>query len=381
METNLRSITGYVFPEAFGENAPTWGYPDFEPGWNHVYGEPLAFKRRVEFIQSKRGRKRFNQPINPVFHWKCWSQPIPVIGCNDRFGGNFTIPPGTVDRTPPWRCQSVVHTPYNISIPLILPMPEFQPDIDSLVDGAIRDSIPSWNVLVSAAEAFDIPSTFEGVLRQGLAGETLRYNLAVSPLVGEVQAIATRMGHWQQLIADVNESLSRGFRAVTGAEFNDLRHINYRIINGLEFRYTYMYNVSYTYGCVVIGNIPPVTARLERLGINSSLADTVWNLLPLSFVVDYFISIGDILVRPILPNFVVQKSWKSTKVEGSFLIELKQGGLWHKCQQGEYESYNRERLQFDIPDGILSDSRVVGLPRSSTQWANLASLARLFSSR
>lgn len=374
----MRKFYGEKLSKWYGENAANWwANPDTGPGPFVVFSEQnFRYLKYCETIHSVRGRKNLKK-VNPVYHWKAYAEVYPVIRCTPRWGSQFgTYVESDLDKTPPWSCEEEFSQPYNIATPFVLPIPAFAPDVDTVVNDAIREMVPALNTLVSFVESFDIPSTFDGMLRQGLSGEILRLNLAVLPLIGELEAIAQRLGAWDSLVARVNRDLSRGFRAVTGQS----RELTHTHLDQDGVRTSVEYTVTQVYGVRVVGNIPPTTSYLERIGLNSSLGDILWNSLPLSFVIEYFIPIGTFFTRPIVPNFVVTSTWTTTKITGTYVCERFVGDRWIKCQDGWFEQYDRVPRKWDNPDGVVMDTSVLNVPTSWRQWANLVALARLFTS-
>lgn len=371
------------FERTYGVNAPGWGIsnPDgsFTVGaFEHVTNTVEYLNRRT-YIHGYRGRRR-RKSLNPVDHWRATSNLYPFIGCVPWWGGNYTLNEAQASSSgAPWSCKARYFAPFNIERPpLGLPMPTYQLDADHLFNEAVREMVPEWNAVVSAVEAIELPDLFSGVARQGIAGETLRYNLALLPLVGEVQSIWQRIWGWQDLIVETNRRLARGFRAASGHTFENLVHQTEIDTPVGPVLITFEYKVTITHGVRVVGNIDPQTALFERFGVNSSLQSILWEAMPLSFVVDYFLPIGTILSRVVVPNVVPTKWWSSSKTEGTFKCEL----LWHgnlvKIQDGSFMNYHRTPQRWDTFDGIQVEPQIFGLPSSTSQWANLAALTRSF---
>lgn len=114
---------------------------------------------------------------------------------------------------------------------------------------------------------------------------------------------------------------------------------------------------------------------------------TVWELLPMSFIVDYFVGIGDLISRMqgnLLYDIDVTQAALGVRIEGSGPITEYYGGTAVRRDEGRFRYYWRGPLptpwiglslpgQYAVPTGIaLALQRLPRLPRRWTSTAKRA---------
>lgn len=134
-------------------------------------------------------------------------------------------------------------------------------------------------------------------LKKALASSYLEYQFGVKPLLNDTRAMADAAA---RLITGYRQTRVNGF----GSAISDRSAVGASSRGYFQFRKDYLERVSAR--CTVKGGVrataesPGILGGVERLrqvlGFNlSEFVPTAWELLPFSFVVDYFANVGDIL--------------------------------------------------------------------------------------
>lgn len=149
----------------------------------------------------------------------------------------------------------------------------------------------------------------------------------------------------------------------------------------------YKGKVSVRYKGAVSGTISP-PGFAEQIGISwSNVLPTVWELIPYSFLVDYFTNVGDIISG--VSEGIVRLNWGNKTLRTTVTREVSRSAVTHSLdpsqnptsyisvppQKSELVSIDRARVTH-ISVG-LSDFHFRAPGVGSTKWLNIAALARL----
>lgn len=126
----------------------------------------------------------------------------------------------------------------------------------------------------------------------------------------------------------------------------------------------------------------PVWRAMDLFGFNTSeFVPTIWELLPMSFVVDYFVNVGDILSATYTDTTGLYWSSESRRVKtihsvmGNQIVSKPNMNTYTSIT-GDAGGYNLERYTFSrsLPTEIMP-KLAFSLPGTATQLLNLAGLA------
>jgi hypothetical protein len=223
-----------------------------------------------------------------------------------------------------------------------------------------------------------------------VADTWLEYSFGVRPLLNDVKGAAEALA---QLALDPNEfepvrAYVEEFRDVSpsdAANFQKVATFNpYRVI------YDFSYKAKRGYQCRYIGQVRvsvenPLLMKRELLGFSpEQFVPTIWNLIPYSFLVDYFTNLGDVIsawsfpVSRIAWHNRTVRSLKEFETIGSMRVPTN-GGLANVKIQGwsgspiyvkSYAcSFERSAEELGLPRVVLE------IPGSSNKWMNIGALA------
>lgn len=197
---------------------------------------------------------------------------------------------------------------------------------------------------------------------------------------------------WRPLISDINEAAqavaesqvfldTRQWEAVRAAAFSeDSRRTNFAFTDPALLKYevweTRSTMVRYI-GAVDIGTYAITDA--SRMGMSlSDLVPTAWELVPWSFLIDYFTNVGDIISAMSLASsntrWTLKTVRKEIKVELRFIEAIPQSGFRvSELMPGSSSAY-KTRVDRSPYTGSLVPGLVFSTPNSSTKWLNIAAL-------
>ncbi|DAD51999.1 maturation protein [ssRNA phage Zoerhiza.2_8] len=219
---------------------------------------------------------------------------------------------------------------------------------------------------------------------------------------------------WKPLVSDIEDALQAASRLAEPLGFekqfvtNDRKgsvvrsNTNFPASQGIAVggniaRFLYGYNLSTMvntryYGVVRL-DLPDQTvgAASFQLGLDTyNFVPTLWELIPYSFLVDYFTNIGDIISCLTFPTAKLAWVSKTTYSERSAVINdfqkasLVAGTRFEKWEPGTFEN-KVVHVERDTYGGSLVPSLVLEVPGGrSLKWLNIAALAdqrRLFQTR
>lgn len=212
----------------------------------------------------------------------------------------------------------------------------------------------------------------------------LEYSFGWKPLINDIDDGISALrkikekGPPRVLVRASNESVEKEEPTV---DFQTLADHEIRIVNSLNFRYGCR-----LYGCV--STSLPDERVPHQFGIKlDEFIPTVWELIPYSFLVDYFVNIGAIIDAYALNKSGIQ--WLNIGelrvaemlLEASATLKPLDGWTYtsHAVRLGAPFKYRREsktRMPFD--PGNLVPSLEFSIPGSQTRWLNTAALASRF---
>lgn len=280
------------------------------------------------------------------------------------------------------------------------------PDWDAAVQSVIPSFRNQFNLLNFALEFDDVIDLSRNVMRylrtplktvQGLrkplnstSDAWLQYQFGIAPLLADMRAVVDAYRNFGEKLGKARAQLHLGTRfgvqkkisvsevvpltrSLVGFSTSDFEMVCY--FNG---------TITHTTSGRVRGSIPesPLKEYLDYIGLYPDLS-TVWNAIPFSFLVDYFIPIGRALERPswISPKFSAYSCCVSIKFSGSFsvvLLRYKKSGQYNldlkfpcTVATGTFSFYDRYPT-WPVFDG-LDLPRGISYP-NARQAANLAAL-------
>lgn len=125
----------------------------------------------------------------------------------------------------------------------------------------------------------------------------------------------------------------------------------------------------------------PVWRAMDLFGFNASeFVPTIWELLPMSFVVDYFVNVGDILSATYTDTTGLYWSSESRRMKAISSVLGNQivirPNLPYANVTGDAGGWNLERYKFSrsLPTSLMP-TLACSLPGTATQLLNLAGLA------
>lgn len=222
-------------------------------------------------------------------------------------------------------------------------------DWDSAVQSVVPTMHNNFNLLNFAAEFDDVRNLYSslhsnlsrllnrrsisrGRLRRSLPslqtlGESnLNYQLGVAPIVSDGRAIVDTLQNIGDRFSRASQNLHRGVRFAK----RDTEHV-YKVYPVqwdplTQCEITIAGSFVRTYGGFVRGSLPydPVRFLLDYLGVYPDL-NTLWNSLPFTFVIDYFVPIGSALQSNawLSPIMQIERSFYSEKFIGTYTLVVK----------------------------------------------------------
>ncbi len=149
----------------------------------------------------------------------------------------------------------------------------------------------------------------------------------------------------------------------------------------------YKGKVSVRYKGAVSGTISP-PGFAEQIGVSwSNVLPTVWELIPYSFLVDYFTNVGDIISG--VSEGIIRLNWGNKTLRTTVTREVSRSAVTHSLNASQNptsyisvppnksEFVNIERARVTHIGVGLSDFHFRAPGVGSTKWLNIAALARL----
>lgn len=217
----------------------------------------------------------------------------------------------------------------------------------------------------------------------------LSYSFGWAPFIGDLQAIYDSISNWKKLLLDYKSKQGipqvRHYKSVICKDDIDIQN-DPTVAGSRGSRYqghlkqTYYATMRYHYTVPKIeSEYAEVLALMDILGLKGG-ADVVWELIPFSFVVDWFVGVGNYLESrqtDYLDSKVTISDFCSTvKSEQDYTIEgnFEWDNDWFHIASVKTTSYERRR---ELPNA--SDFGIRGTDRYGTRQILLsASLLRMF---
>lgn len=342
-----------------------------------VFEREIPYRKRIELIISDR-TKFYHGKQKPVFHKKV---SISKYRCSQVWSSGTTV---VRDNT--YSSYSADDYPKAIHTP----PPTYLPDIDSLLDDVVSEMLGEFNLLNFIVEFGDIPELW--ARWNGLDDAVLRTNLGALPLWSEAVAIYSRIVDYSEKFENLRNTFKRGVRVMDSQVEDTVLPRQPYGSNPTEL-YESDQRLQRNWGAIVTGDFHnPVRSALQRGGVFIDLS-VIWNALPMSFLIDYLLPIGNALARDrVYFNPSIRASWTSVKrssVTRLYRLPFSIGG-GPRPQDGDYyltdtvveESYERAPGLWDTFDGISTgghDSSRSILALSPRQWSNVLALISSFS--
>lgn len=286
------------------------------------------------------------------------------------------------------------------------------PDIDTVVDTAIDNIYRPPSLINAIAEAGEIPelllagwkklkmlnlppgTNLQSLLRLArspnkladlMADTVLTTNLGILPTFSEILSITEMVRKGVAAYEQARRTVEKqgGFRVSKTKEidisFDHTWPTGSYAITGKTKR---------IYGAYASAKFPngglPDLSSFAAVGLNWDF-QTLWNMLPMTFLIDYFVPVGEALRRARLyTDLVITDGWKSDLMQGSFSGRSTQefgysGSGTPATHGGEYRIYRRDRHLWDVPDGIsVKDYKLFP---SARQLSNISALGRVLTSK
>lgn len=211
-----------------------------------------------------------------------------------------------------------------------------------------------------------------------LANSWLEASYGWMPLISDTKAGAEALA--RLIHGDVRHSTVRGYGKVENASTPTFSNYNVPYFT-LGQKETYLISRD---TCIIKGGVsakatgPTLTNAANLFGFTpEEFVPTIWNLIPYSFLADYFLNIGDILEATFFDRAGI--SWVSRtnlqeKIFTSRIHHKRQSSAWSGSSTGG--SYVvRQKSMSRSPSTPLVPSFEVSLPGAPQQWINMAALA------
>lgn len=270
-------------------------------------------------------------------------------------------------RNGPRVVYKVVYEPYMVPIPESLLRQTMDDILIALSSIAPNKGLVTKTVAEANNATFDIateigemPETIKMII-DGVKGGIklllrtkmkIKQNLSSGNAVSDAASLwmATRYGI-MPIVYSINDGLDllamesrkfQSFRGRTDLPFPELKHLpsGYELLESPQVVHRCFLKYGYDLDSAV------------HQGLKINLAATAWELIPLSFVMDWFIQVGDYLTAYFTPGVVDQIGCMySTKTEGSFTFKNSEGSVISiNC-----EHYNAHVINPDSFIGINSE--------------------------
>lgn len=265
--------------------------------------------------------------------------------------------------------RSGIHHADTAWLPAIFPGGTVPPDIDSMIQEVSEEKFPRINMVNTILELGDIPSLFAQIpagLSKAAADTWLRGKLGVIP--------------------SIQDMITGRFRDIYHAQYSQLKQmaegpgvtVRKNKQTDLDQYWTGSYQSQYRLkGKWSVSYYAKVNVSLPNYSANDIFDFSIgpknlWEATPLSFVVDYFVPVGNMLSGVTFSDPHIIDMGISSKFEGTY--ETGRKGRW-LCKS-KIKQYYRAPTQWGVPDGIRADFDEMFQPLSPQRMATLAALAR-----
>lgn len=264
---------------------------------------------------------------------------------------------------------SGLHNADTAWLPTRFPAGSIAPDIDSMIQEVSEEKFPRINMVNTILELGDIPSLFAKIpsgLSKAAADTWLRGKLGVIPSVQDM--ITGRFAKNYHAQYSQLKQMAEG----PGITVRKNRKVpcNLSWSGGYSSHHEVEGEWHVSYYAKVNVNLPNYSANdIFDFSIGPK---NLWEATPLSFVVDYFIPVGNMLSGVTFSNPKIIDIGVSSKFEGWYRSGRK--GRW-LCKS-KIKRYYRSPTVWGVPDGIRADFDEMFQPLSPQRLATLAALAR-----
>lgn len=263
------------------------------------------------------------------------------------------------------------------------------PDWDKVVYKAIPNLRNGMNLINNLLELDDLPKLVHKLKSVGEG--YLRYAFGLKPLYADVKAFYRNLADILFNIDAYNRRLAFQGISSTSNSTDTVVHEEQITASGIEssameVSVTYDFTIQIRWGVKIraLYSSDRLSRLLDVLGIYPDLS-TVWNAIPFSFLVDYFVPVAEALESPPWTSLEVRsiEACRSVTVDGRYTVRpLNQSWLdWNGKLNvvdagtlgiGTFRYYRREAFPDAALDGIDLDIHV-GVP-SGKQQINIAAL-------
>lgn len=338
------------------------------------------FITSIKILDSDDDASRRNQ-AKSCMHWKYNHYPLPAV--RRWFSGTteWYLETGWTEDYGSDPFQKVVAIAENS----LASHPTDWDKVTQKVTGQLKNDFNLINFLL---ELDDFKTLFERW--QGVSQFWLRWSFGISPMIEDAKAVAKQLYNQATRLNGLAEKLERGFRAGTKKGPMKFTYV-YDTGSQGELEWTISGTITLRWTCFVQGFFHGslVSRFLDAIGFYPTFS-TAWNAVPFSFIIDYFIPIGDALASQ-------ESSWsemsaglsmacRSAKVDFTTEVRLKDlsvkpaGTSWDIRYETPLLAYGNGTYYVRIPDynavldGIDFNAGITGTP-GGKQIANLQALA------
>lgn len=218
--------------------------------------------------------------------------------------------------------------------------------------------------------------------QRGLAGTWLEYSFGWAPLISDTVKGAEALS--RLIEGDIRYTTVSGF----GQDVASLVNITtFQPFAGLPFKALKTVTQEVTALTKIVGGITatPTGRTLQNAkalyGFNAEeFVPTIWEIVPWSFLVDYFVNVGDVLEATFFNSGQVTWTSRSDVLKNvysaSAVLDQKSVSDYDWSGGGSLGSVNLERKNFSrTKSTTLIPQLSVSLPGSPQKWINMAALA------
>lgn len=221
-------------------------------------------------------------------------------------------------------------------------------------------------------------------LSRAIAEKWLGYNFGVKPLISDIDSglkglINLRLGR-PPVVHLRASSKSSELNLITTD--NSTYDQTFDVIRTVERRSRYECRI---YGVYALESLTPHPISHEFGWTPSEFAPTLWELIPYSFLADYFANIGSIIDAHSINKSGVR--WlnlgelRESRVTSTPIVSFKTASGWsntsYRFSASPFQRYRRVKTRSIMSTGDLIPRLEFRIPGSSTRWCNILALARL----